>query len=72
MKVTIESTAEIVSVNGTKARVWRGATEAGVAIEMFVPIVKVRRDADNAEFERDLREVHPAIDPGPISMRFII
>jgi len=75
MKATIESTTECVDMINLagatyRARVWEGITEGGVAFTAYIVTVQVRKDADNAEFERDLQEHKPpsletirAIDP---------
>lgn len=36
MKGTVESTNVITIVNGVRCREWRGATEAGTPLKMFV------------------------------------
>jgi len=36
MRITIESTTKIVTVNGVPARVWEGTTEAGAAVICFI------------------------------------
>lgn len=72
MKATITSTDKIVTIDAvgvecsseygsggscqTKARVWEGVTEGGVAFVAYIPLVQVKRDADNAQFERELVE----------------
>lgn len=57
MKATVESTREIVTLNGIPARIWRGQTEKGVPVHFYVTRVAVPEDAASfAEFERDLAE----------------
>lgn len=57
MKATIESTsAFVVTSDGAEARVWEGVTEGGIAFVAYISLVQVRRDADNSEFARELRE----------------
>ncbi|BCP53833.1 hypothetical protein K32_24500 [Kaistia sp. 32K] len=47
MKITIESTSQIVHVNGVEARIWEGATEAGVPVFAFLTrIVPVTGDLE--------------------------
>lgn len=74
MKAQITSTDRIVTVKAigfegqTKARVWEGVTEAGVAFTAYIPIVQVARQADNSVFERELSE---HVQPSPETMRAI-
>lgn len=59
MKATIESTGVIVELDQAgkvKARVWEGVTAQGVAFVAYIPVVQVRTNADQAEFERELQE----------------
>lgn len=56
MRATVESTSQIVEINGIKARVWVGKTEGGVEFEMLVPRVAARQGQDLSEFERELEE----------------
>lgn len=60
MKITIESTDQLVMVNGRPARVWKGLSEGGVECQVLVFDVAVHKDADNGQFERELLE-HPPI-----------
>ena len=63
MKITIESTAEIVSFerrgNAIDVRVWRGSTEEGVEIVALIAAVSPQSHdpAAHAQCERDLQEV---------------
>lgn len=63
MKVTLESTNKIVELKtptGTvPARIWEGATEAGIACHAFVTRIAVSKDLDASEFERELQEHRP-------------
>lgn len=59
MKAVIESTTVIVNLDKegkVQARVWEGVTDGGVAFVAYVAVCQVRRNADNSEFERELRE----------------
>jgi hypothetical protein len=62
MKVEIESTSEIVELNGVPARVWKGYTEGGIAVTCFVTRVAVRDNLPPGhyeQFERELKEQPP-------------
>lgn len=57
MKITIEPTGKFESVSGIRCRMWKGITEKGVAVELYVPAIRALTEADQTEFERDLVEV---------------
>ena len=66
MKVTLHNTTKIVHLtigdgngDGMPARVWEGHTEAGIPVIAFITRIAAERDADLAEFGRDLQEVTP-------------
>lgn len=67
MKITLESTTRIVKVNGMAARIWEGKSAKGVPIVACITRIAVEREADNSEFERELKE-HAA--PSPAAMVF--
>jgi hypothetical protein len=56
MKLTIESTEAVVTVNGVPARIWEGTSESGVRVFCLVTRVAVQRDQDCTQFERELQE----------------
>jgi len=64
MKITIESTPDIVECNGAPARVWRGETERGVAVVALVARVAVDDRSDTEAFDRELCEM-----PAPTAAR---
>jgi len=55
VKLTIESTTRVISVNGVPARVWEGTSEAGVPVYLAVTRVSVPEGADQSEFTRELQ-----------------
>jgi hypothetical protein len=55
MKITIESTSEVVALNGVRARVWQGKTDSGIPVAAFVASIAVDRAEDCAEFDRQLQ-----------------
>lgn len=63
MKVTLNSTTKIVTVDNVPARVWEGETDSGIPV--FALITRIATDApDTTEFERELaacRVPSPAI-----------
>lgn len=56
MRIQIESTQRVVTVNGIEARVWEGATESGIPVIAFIPRIAVSVDQDCSQFEAELRE----------------
>lgn len=73
--MTLESTAEIVELDGIPCRVWQGATGRGVPVTAFIPRVAVQRDRDGSEFEAELIETAEprAVDPsGPWPARMVL
>ena len=66
MKITIESTDMITTMEGVPVRVWRGVTDKGVACDVFVRGMRVLSDADCSQFEDELKEI-----PLPAESRFV-
>lgn len=56
MKIIMESTNEIVEVNGTPARVWEGKTESGIQCFAFIAKIGVHEGQDTKQFETELKE----------------
>ncbi len=54
MKLTLESTSKIVTLNGVPARIWEGHTDKGVACHAFITRIAADRQADLSEFETEL------------------
>jgi hypothetical protein len=73
MKITIESTTKIVTLNGIECRIWEGATERGVKLHAYIPRVAVRDDLDTSQFEAELREhAAPTAEILAIPLRLLI
>lgn len=56
MKITLESTTQIVQFDGIEARVWEGETESGIKLTAFITRVAVDKDDDVEQFQRELKE----------------
>jgi len=56
MRLTLESTPQIILYDGVPTRVWVGKTESGVRVTAFITSVAVESGQDASEFERELRE----------------
>jgi hypothetical protein len=71
MKIEIESTTKIVTLNGVPARIWEGNTASGIAVHCYVTRIAVAKELDSTEFERELQEHRPpspALQVIPLSM----
>lgn len=73
MKINLESTAKIVTLNGVPARIWEGKTESGIPVHCYVTRIAVARDQDGSQFERELQEHRaPSVDVAAIPLRMLI
>lgn len=81
MKATITSTDAMVETvpspagpRNVPARVWEGVTENGVKFVAYITCLQVRSDADNSQFERELKGHSPrsASTQRAMDMRHII
>jgi hypothetical protein len=72
MKLIIESTGTIERVQGVPARIWKGRTESGIEVTCWIPIVQVRKDADNSQFEAELREIEVRRELVSFDMRMVL
>jgi hypothetical protein len=59
MKVILESTDKIVTINGLPALVWEGQSESGIPCHAFITRIGVHRDLDSSQFEHELQETKP-------------
>lgn len=60
MKITIESTSKIVTINGgIECRVWEGKSEGGVEAQCLIPRIGAAAGQDLSQFERELQEMKP-------------
>lgn len=71
MKVTIESTEQIVTLHDSpgasahlQGRVWTGHTARGIPVQLLIVRIAAPAGADQAEFQREL-ETRPAPAPSP-------
>jgi hypothetical protein len=59
MKITMESTSQIVEVNGIPARIWEGQTESGIPCFAMITRIGVHQDQDASRFESELKSCKP-------------
>lgn len=76
MKISLESTSKIVSLNGQNCRVWEGETETGIKCHAYIKLIVHNQNEESLVGEQFARELQEVKDPSPeISMipeRFII
>ncbi|MGA8221473.1 MAG: hypothetical protein WB780_07435 [Candidatus Acidiferrales bacterium] len=79
MKITIESTSEIVQIrtaeyaDSISCRVWEGQTESGIKVQALIPRIAALKTDDLTEFERELQEQKPpSAEVRAFPMRMII
>lgn len=74
MRITVESTSQVVTMNGVACRVWDGRTKKGVQVHCFiVRIAAHESEPDLSEFERDLEEhAKPSAAVAAIPIRLLI
>ncbi len=73
MKITIESTAKFVEVNGVPARIWEGHSESGIPVHCYVTRIAVPLGQDHSQFQRELQEHRaPSAEVAAIPLRLIL
>jgi hypothetical protein len=68
MQITIKPTEEFITVNGVHCRVWSGETDKGVKLVAYVAAVRVHKDEDYTEFERELSKLKVKWSLGSLSL----
>jgi hypothetical protein len=59
MKIQIEATDTITTIDGVPVRLWRGWTENGIACAVMVHRIAVLHSEDATEFDSQLKEQLP-------------
>ena len=74
MKITINSTTLIATLNGVPARIWEGVTESGIPVTCYVTRIAIDKDEPRAaEFENELTEhAPPSPEVAAIPLRLIL
>lgn len=73
MKVQLENTTKIVTLNGIQCRVWEGQTSSGIPVHAYIPRIAVKEGLDCTEFERELAEQKkPTAEVEAIPLRMIL
>lgn len=66
MKLAIEATEKLTTLDGVPVRLWKGRTEMGVECLVFVHRIAVDTRQDPTEFDRVLREEFPPADASKV------
>jgi hypothetical protein len=62
MKITIESTSQIVTIQNreneghVQGRVWDGHTDTGIYVQCVITRIAAPADADQSQFKRELKQ----------------
>lgn len=73
MKITIESTDKIVTVNDVPARIWEGQTDSSIPVHCYVTRIAVAKGEDTRVFEAEPQKHRPpSADVQAIPLRMII
>lgn len=64
MRLTIESTPDLVTIDGVPCRRWIGRTEGGIAVEVYVHRVAVE-EKDVPRLQNELGVLVPVPEPQP-------
>lgn len=74
MKITVENTSKIVTLNGVPARIWEGFTESGIRCHCYITRIAIDKDElRSEEFERELSEQKaPSTEIEAIPIRMIL
>jgi len=73
VKITLESTSQLSTINGVPARVWEGQTDSGIAVIAWVSRIAVREDQDQSQFLKELAEQRPpSADAQSFPLRMIL
>jgi hypothetical protein len=76
MKITVESTTKMVTLNGNPARIWEGKTENGIPIHVYITRIAHSKDLPlqkQHEFKKDLLEQKvPSAEIEAIPTRLIL
>jgi hypothetical protein len=73
MKLILEQTTKIVTLNGIPARIWEGHSDSGIAVHCYITLVAVHESFDASQFEQELLEQRkPSLDIEAMPLRLIL
>jgi hypothetical protein len=56
MQVTMESTEEIIKIDGVQTRLWKGTTDTGIKVHCFIHRISPQQHDQLEEFENEFIE----------------
>jgi hypothetical protein len=62
MRLTIESTGVITTIDGVPCRLWRGRTDSGREVDVFIHRFATADPAAQRELEADLLDQGPPVE----------
>ena len=65
MRLQIESTSTIVTIDGVTCRQWNGVTDDGARCQLLVHRIAVHHLDDASEFEAELAEMPEPVELSP-------
>jgi hypothetical protein len=65
MKVRLESTTKVVTVDGVEARVWEGETDSGIPIAALITRIAVEEGQPQGQFLAELAQCRPPTAGSP-------
>lgn len=68
MKIILESTSQVVNLDGVETRVWEGKTESGIPLTAFIARVAVDQDDDYEQLEAELKSQRAPTVHWPLRM----
>lgn len=74
MKITVESTAQVDTVEGASARVWEGSTDKGVPIKVWIAVIspQTHDEEAHAQFVQELQELKGTRTLSSFDIRLVI
>lgn len=73
MKIIIQNTSKLTTLNGVPARIWEGQTDSGIGVICFVTRIAVKEGEDCSQFEKELQEQKvPSAEVESFSLRMIL
>lgn len=74
MKVTLQSTTKLVTLNGVPARIWEGQTESGIKVHAYITRIAIdMNETRTDEFETELlQQEQPSAEVRAIPLKLII
>jgi len=59
MKLSLENTEHVVTIDGVTCRIWQGKSASGIEAVAFIHKIVPATEGDRAEFDRELLECAP-------------